>query len=46
MEDVLWLIYFVLLCMLIGKDMSGKEELEEIRDQIERIATYLEERRK
>lgn len=46
MEDVLWLIYFVLLCMLIGKDMSGKEELEEIRDQIERIATHLEERRK
>lgn len=46
MEDVLWLIYFVLLCMLIGKDMSGKEELEEIRDQIKRIADHLEERRK
>lgn len=46
MEDVLWLISFLLMCLLIGKDMSGKEELEEIRDQIKRIADHMEERRK
>ena len=46
MEDVLWLISFLLMCLLIEKDMSVKEELEEIRDQIKRIADHLEERRK
>ena len=46
MEDVLWLICFLLLCLLIGKDMSGKEELEEIREQIKRIADHMEGEKK
>ena len=46
MEEVLWMIYSALLCLLICKDMSGKGELNEIRKQIKRIADNLEERRK
>lgn len=42
MENVLWMIYAVLVCLLIGKDMSGKEELREIKKQLKRIADQLE----
>lgn len=42
MEAVLWMIYAVLVCLLIWKDMSGKEELQEIKKQLKRIADQLE----
>ncbi len=43
MEEVLWLIYCVLVLMLLCKDMSGKEELRKIREQLEKIAKKMEE---
>lgn len=42
MEEILWLIYSALLCLLICKDMSGKEELREIKRQLKRIADHME----
>lgn len=42
MEEILWLIYSALLCLLICKDMSGKEELREIKGQLKRIADHME----
>ena len=38
MEEALWAIAFVLLWMLIFKDMSGKEELHEIKKELKVIA--------
>lgn len=37
-EDILSSILLVLLFMLCFKDMSGKEELRKIREQLETIA--------
>lgn len=36
-------IFCVLFLMLIFKDMSGKEELKRIREQLERIANKMGE---
>lgn len=36
-KEVLWFIYFTLILMLFFKDMSGKEELRKIREQLEKI---------
>lgn len=38
MEEALWAIAFVLLWMLMFKDMSGKEELRKIKKELETIA--------
>ena len=38
MEEALWAIAFVLLWMLMFKDMSGKEELRKIKKELEIIA--------
>lgn len=38
MEEALWAIAFVLLWMLMFKDMSGKEELHEIKKELKIIA--------
>lgn len=38
MEEALWAIAFVLLWMLIFKDMSGKEELRKIQKELAIIA--------
>jgi hypothetical protein len=37
MEDVLTAIWIVLLSMLMFKDMSGKDELRRIREQLEKM---------
>lgn len=36
--DIMFLIWITLLLLLIFKDMSGKEELKKIREQLEKIA--------
>lgn len=38
MQEALWAIAFVLLWMLMFKDMSGKEELHEIKKELAIIA--------
>lgn len=43
MEATLWGIYVILGLLLCFKDMSGKEELRKIREQIEKIARRMEE---
>ena len=43
MEDILSLIFLALWCMLFFKDMSRKEELRKIREQLEKIAKNKEE---
>lgn len=45
-ESVLWLIYSALLCLLICKDMSGKDELREIKRHLKRIADRMEGEKK
>lgn len=42
-EAVLILIFLTLWLMLCFKDMSGKEELKKIREQLEKIAKSKEE---
>lgn len=37
MEEALWAIAFVLLWMLIFKDMSGKEELRKIQQHFTQL---------
>ncbi len=46
MEEVLWLIYSALLGLLICKDMSGKDELREIKRHLKRIADRMEGEKK
>lgn len=43
MEAALWSIYVILSSLLLFKDMSGKEELQKIREQLEKIAKKMEE---
>lgn len=43
MEIALWCIYTILVVMVCFKDMSGKEELQKIREQLEKIAKKMEE---
>ena len=43
MEAALWSIYVILSLLLLFKDMSGKEELKKIREQLEKIAKKMEE---
>lgn len=37
MEGALDAIWFVLVCLLAFKDMSGKEELRKIRQELEKM---------
>lgn len=43
MEDALWTIAFILLLILVSKDMSGKSQLNDIKTQLKRIADKMEE---
>lgn len=43
MEDALWTIAFILLLILVCKDMSGKSQLNDIKIQLKRIADKMEE---
>lgn len=42
MEDALWAIWVIMFFILFFKDMSGKEELRKIREQLEKIANKME----
>lgn len=42
MEVGIWCIYTILCALLCFKDMSGKEELKKIREQLEKIAKKME----
>lgn len=43
-DDALTVIAFLLLALLLFKDMSGKDELRRIRAELERIADELKRR--
>ena len=44
LNEALQMIIFLLLCLLLFKDMSGKDELRRIREELERIANELKRR--
>ena len=44
LNEALQMIIFLLLCLLLFKDMSGKDELRRIRAELERIADELKRR--
>ena len=44
LNEALQMIIFLLLCLLIFKDMSGKDELRRIHIELERIADELKRR--
>ena len=46
MQETLEFIVLILLAMLLFKDMSGKYELDRIREELNRIADYLEDNKK
>jgi hypothetical protein len=41
-ETALWFIYGAIIMLLMFKDMSGKEELKKIREQMEKIVEKME----
>lgn len=43
-NEALQMICFILLFLLLFKDMSGKDELRRIREELERIANELKRR--
>ena len=43
-NEALQMICFILLLLLLFKDMSGKDELRRIREELERIANELKRR--
>ena len=43
-NEALQMICFILLFLLLFKDMSGKDELRRIREELERIADELKRR--
>lgn len=43
-NEALRMICFILLCLLLFKDMSGKDELRRIHKELERIADELKRR--
>ena len=43
-NEALQMICFILLFLLLFKDMSGKDELRRIRKELERIADELKRR--
>ena len=44
LNEALQMIIFLLLCLLLFKDMSGKVELRRIYKELERIADELKRR--
>ena len=44
LNEALQMIIFLLLCLLIFKDMSGKDELRRIHEELKRIADELKRR--
>lgn len=44
-NEALQMICFILLLLLLFKDMSGKDELRRIRKELERIADELKRRK-
>ena len=44
LNEALQMIIFLLLCLLLFKDMSGKDELRRIHKELERIADQLKRR--
>lgn len=46
MQGALDFIGLILLAMLMLKDMSGKDELRKIREELNRIANHLEDIKK